>query len=143
MTNAKASHAVDGAGLNPKNCFGRRLLFGWSVALNAFKRGRFIENYRIAVQQFHLRVAFIASHSLMAAAQRKLRPLIVIESRGCPSLFGVALCTRGFSRFGKLSAVWVFMARLADLWRSLELNLGLSRRNLVTSAAGYRAMDAQ
>ena len=140
MTNAKASHAVDGEGLNPKKCFVRRLLFGGSVTVNAFNRGRFIENYRIAVEQLYLGVAFIAWHALVAAAQRKLGPLIVIEGGRCPSLFVVTVCARGFSRFGKLSAVWVFMARLAHLWRSLELNLGLSRRDLVASPAGHRAM---
>jgi|ERR1700693_798322 len=139
---AKASHNSDGAVLNPKN-FVQRLFFGGAVTLNAFYGGRFIENYWIAVEQFYLGVAFIAWHALMAAAQRKLGPLIVVEGGRCPPLLVVTICARGFSRFGKLCAVWVFMARLAHLRCSLELNLGLSRRDLVTSPAGYRAMDPQ
>ena len=139
---AKASHASDGAVLNPKNSFVPRLFFGGAVTLNAFNWGGFIENYRIAVEQLYLGVAFIAWHALVATAQRKLGPLIVIEGGRCPPLLVMTVCARGFSRFGKLSAVWVFMARLAHLRCSLELNLGLSRRDLVTSPAGYRAMDA-
>ena len=93
------------------------------MTLHAFDGGWFIENYRIAVDQLRLAMTLIASHAFVAATQRKLRPLIVIESGRCPSLFGVAFCTRGFPRFGKLPAVRVFMAGLASLRCSLELNL--------------------
>ena len=56
-----------GAILNPEIVSRRRLLFGRAVTLHAFDRGRFIENYRIAVQQFYLAMALIASYALVAA----------------------------------------------------------------------------
>ena len=111
------------------------------MTLHAFDRCWFIENYRIAVEQLYLAMTLIASHALVAATQRKRRPLIVIECGGCPPLLVVAFRTRGFSRFGKLPTVRIFMARFASLRCSLELNLRLTCGNLVASPAGYRAVD--
>jgi hypothetical protein len=100
------------------------LFLGGAVALHAFKWGRFVENYRIAAEQLYLIMALIAGHAFVATPKRELGPFIVIERGGSPSLLGMTIGTRGFSRFGKLSPVWVFMARLASLRCSLKLNLG-------------------
>lgn len=100
------------------------LFLGGAVALHAFKWGRFVENYRIAAEQLYLIMALIAGHAFVATPERELGPFIVIECGRSPSLLGMTIGTRGFSRFGKLSPVWVLMTRFASLRCSLELNLG-------------------
>jgi hypothetical protein len=100
------------------------LLLRRSVTLHAFKWGRFIENYRIAAEQLYLSMALIAGNAFVATPKRKLGPFIMIERGRSPSLLRMTIGTRGFSRFGELPTVWVFMARLASLGCSLELNLG-------------------
>jgi hypothetical protein len=125
MTDAKERHAVVGSNLGPNKIASvKGLLLGGAVALHAFKWGRFVENYRIPAEQLYLSMALIAGNAFVATAERKLGPFIVIERGGSPSLLRMTIGTGGFSRFGKLSAVWVFMARLASLRCSLKLNLG-------------------
>jgi hypothetical protein len=87
-------------------------------------------------------MALIAGNAFVATPEWKLGSFIVIEGGGSPSLLRMTIGTGGFSRFGELSAVWVFMARLASLRCSLELNLSESGGNFMTGAAADAAMDA-
>jgi len=77
----------------------------------------------------------------MAALQRKLRFLIMVKSRRLPSLLRMAV---GAVRLSwtrvELTAVRIFVASLAGLWRSFELNQCLPQRRFVACSTRHRTM---
>ena len=87
-----------------------------------FRRG-FIEQHRFALNLALEFVAHGAADIGVTARQRKLRALVVIESRGRPALVYMAIRAFRDPVFGgELAAVRIGVARLAILRRSLELN---------------------
>src|SRR5258708_18739353 len=88
-------------------------------------------------------MALGAAHIFVPSGQRELRSLIVIESRRRPAHGRVAVIARGHAVLGgKLRAMYVSMAGVAILRRSLELNVMRAGERLVAVAAGDHAMPA-
>ena len=109
------------------------------------RRGR-VEEHRLAGDKFRQLMAISAADILMGAAQREIRPPVVVEERGLPLHRIVAVGAVGDFSLGKLLAVDIFVAIFALRGRGLEISVdqfGPEVRRLVTVHARGGAMSAQ
>ena len=103
-----------------------------------------IEEHSFAGDEPNRIVTALTFHALVAALQRKLRALVVIECGRHPSLRGVALRARNFLPSGdELAAMRIGMALLAPLRRSLELDFLLTWSWFVATVAGHCPMSPE
>ncbi len=94
------------------------------VACRALQWRRLVKEDLLAGNLTHNRVTAVAFHVGMPALERELSSFIVIECRRYPSLHVMAVCAWRFSRLcNELAAVWIHVATLAALRRSLKLRL--------------------
>lgn len=105
---------------------------------------RLVKHHRFFADEFRKRVALLTFHTRMAARQRHLCSLVVIERRRNPALCVVAGFARRFARvIFELAAVRFSVAGLAIRRGPFKLNFLLAERYLVARAAVHRAMRTE
>ena len=99
---------------------------------------RFIEEHRFALNVFLQAVALRTPDIFVATGKWKLRPLVVIESRGRPALHRVAVSAGSHAILGReLRAVRVSVTTVTILRCVLKLNLIRAGKRLMAIAATY------
>jgi len=85
-------------------------------------RSGLVEQHALSLNDSHFLVASLTAHVLMCSPQGE-RCVFVIEKRGLPFRWVVAVGAGGDSAFGKLLAVGVLMALLAFRRSRLEVHV--------------------
>lgn len=116
-----------------------------AMAIRARFGSRLVEEHQFPLNLTLQRVTHRASHIFVAAGERELRALVMIERGRGPALRGMAIRARSHARFccHELSSMRVQVASFAILRRSLELNLMRPGDWFVTIGAGHRAMRSE
>lgn len=113
------------------------------MAVDTGRWCQLVDDRRLSRNQAHLGVALIAAHIGMTALQREAGTGVVIENGRNPALHVVTIGAYGFSGFDELRVVRVFVALLAHLSCSFELDFLGAHRHLVAGAALHDAVRAE
>lgn len=105
------------------------------MAIGTLRRRLFVDDYRLGVDHARLPMAFVASHTGVAALQGEMRPGVMVEGGGHPALGIMAVRARCFPGLCELAVMGVFVTIFADLRHALKLYFFFAYRRLVAITA--------